>query len=285
METKIIDGKQIAREIRAELKERIAAHVAAGRPTPKMTVILVGDDPASQVYVANKEKACGWIRMQSETLRMPASTTTEEVIAAIERLNQDETVHGILVQLPVPDQIDKAAVLRTIDPRKDVDGFHVINAGQLFTGTGDPLVACTPSGIIQMLKRSGIEISGKYCVVAGRSNIVGKPMAMLMMNENATVTVIHTKTKDDREFIKNADIFISAVGRPKRFTGDDIKEGAVVIDVGIHRTEEGLCGDCDYESMLGKASYITPVPGGVGPMTIAMLLSNCLKAYEDQICL
>ena len=283
METKIIDGKQIAREIRAELKERIAAHVAAGRPAPKMAVILVGEDPASQVYVANKEKACGWIRMQSESVRMPESTTTEEVIAEIERLNGDESVHGILVQLPLPAHIDKDAVLRTIDPVKDVDGFHVVNTGQLFSGTGDPLVACTPSGVIQMLKRSGIEITGKHCVIAGRSNIVGKPMAMLMLQENATVTIIHTRTKDDRYYIQDADIFIAAVGRPKRFCGDDIKEGAVVIDVGIHRLEDGLCGDCDYESMLGKASYITPVPGGVGPMTIAMLLSNCLKAYENQI--
>ena len=283
METKIIDGKQIAREIRAELKERIAAHVANGRPVPKMTVILVGEDPASQVYVANKEKACGWIKMASETLRMPASTTTEEVISVIEKLNQDPGIHGILVQLPLPDHINKEAVLKTIDPKKDVDGFHVVNAGQLFTGTGDPLVACTPSGVIQMLKRSGIEITGKHCVIAGRSNIVGKPMAMLMMNENATVTVIHTRTQNERAFIQDADIFIAAVGRPNRFSGDDIKEGAVVIDVGIHRTENGLCGDCDYASMLGKASYITPVPGGVGPMTIAMLLSNCLKAYEQQI--
>ncbi len=283
METQIIDGKLIARQIRAELKEKIAAYLEKGLPVPKMVVILVGEDPASKVYVANKEKACGWIHMASETLRLPEETTQEELLAHIERLNQDESVHGILVQLPVPKHIDAEAVLMAIDPAKDVDGFHVVNTGKLFTGAKGGMVSCTPAGIIQLLKRSGIEITGKHCVIAGRSNIVGKPMALLMLQENATVTICHSRTVDIERYTRDADIFIAAVGRPKMFGADAVKEGAVVIDVGIHRLEDGLCGDTDYEAMLGKVSAITPVPGGVGPMTIAMLLSNALTAYEGQL--
>ncbi len=282
METKIIDGKAIAREIRGELKEKIRACRAQGYPAPKMAVILAGDDPASQVYVANKEKACGWIQMESVLCRMPADTTQEELLNTVQRLNQDASVNGILVQLPLPDHLDAAQVLEAIDPAKDVDGFHTINTGRLFSGRKGAFVSCTPAGVLQLLKRSGIEIEGKHCVIAGRSNIVGKPMALLMLQENATVTVCHSRTRDLPFFTRQADIFITAVGRPKMFGAEDIKEGAVVIDVGIHRGGNGLCGDTDYQAMLGKASAITPVPGGVGPMTIAMLLTNCFTAYERQ---
>lgn len=283
METKLIDGKQIAREIRAELKEKIASYAEKGLPAPKMVVILVGEDPASKVYVANKEKACGWIHMQSETIRMPEETTQEELLSVIRRLNEDDTVNGILVQLPVPKHIDSGAVLMAIDPAKDVDGFHVVNTGKLFTGASGGMVSCTPSGIVEMIKRSGISIEGKHCVIAGRSNIVGKPMALLMLQENATVTICHSRTTDIGRYTRDADIFIAAVGKPKMFGADMVKEGAVVIDVGIHRTEDGLCGDTDFDAMLGKVAAITPVPGGVGPMTIAMLLANCVKAYESQM--
>lgn len=282
METRIIDGKSIARELRKELKEKIQGYRGQGIPAPKMVVILVGEDPASQVYVANKEKACGWVGIESETFRMPAATTQEELLAKVRELNQDHTVNGILVQLPLPPQLDAEPILRAIDPGKDVDGFHILNTGKLFSGSSDAFVSCTPAGILQMLKRSDIPIAGKHCVIAGRSNIVGKPMALLMLQENATVTVCHSRTQDLASYTRQADIFIAAVGKPRMFGAEFIKEGAVVIDVGIHRTENGLVGDTDYEAMLGKASAITPVPGGVGPMTIAMLLYNCVEAYERQ---
>ncbi len=282
METKIIDGKSIARDLRGELKETIQTYIDRGLQAPKMAVVLVGEDPASQVYVANKEKACKWVNIESVAYRMPAATTQEELLNVVKQLNEDDSINGILVQLPLPKHLDAEPVLRAIDPEKDVDGFHVVNTGKLFTGQKDAYVSCTPAGVVQMLKRSGIEMAGKHCVIAGRSNIVGKPMALLMLNENATVTVCHSKTENITEITKQADIFIAAVGRPKMFGADAIKEGAVVVDVGIHRMDDGLCGDTDYEAMLGKASAITPVPGGVGPMTIAMLLYNCVQAYERQ---
>lgn len=282
METRIMDGQAIARELRGELKEKIQSYMEKGLPAPKMAVILVGEDPASQVYVANKEKACKWVHMESVTYRMPESTTEEELLQVVSQLNDDSTVNGILVQLPLPKHLDAEPILKAIAPEKDVDGFHVVNTGKLFTGQKDAYISCTPAGIVQMLKRSGIEIEGKHCVIAGRSNIVGKPLALLMLQENATVTVCHSKTENITDLTRQADIFVAAVGRPRMFGADAIKEGAVVVDVGIHRTESGLCGDVDYEAMLGKAVAITPVPGGVGPMTIAMLLYNCVQAFERQ---
>lgn len=282
MDTVIIDGKETARTIRGELKQKIQEYMEQGLPAPKMAVILVGEDPASQVYVANKEKACKWIHIDSIAYRLPDTTSEEELLQVVKQLNEDPTVNGILVQLPLPRHLDAEPILKAIAPDKDVDGFHVVNTGKLFTGQQDAFVSCTPAGVVQMLKRYGIEIEGRHCVIAGRSNIVGKPMALLMLQENATVTVCHSKTQNITDITKQADIFIAAVGRPKMFGADAIKEGAVVIDVGIHRTENGLCGDVDYEAMLGKASAITPVPGGVGPMTIAMLLYNCVQAYERQ---
>ena len=282
METKLIDGKQIAREIRAELKEKIKALKEAGKPVPKLVVILVGEDPASEIYVRNKAKACGWIQMESETIQMRADIREEELLDKIQELNQDPGVNGILVQMPLPAGFDAEKVLDAIDPSKDVDGFHPMNVGKMAIGNPTALESCTPAGVIQLLERSGIEISGKYCVVAGRSNIVGKPMARMLLAKNGTVTVLHSKTQNMDEILKQADIFVSAIGKPKFFRGSQFKEGVVIVDVGIHRSEEGICGDVDTQSCQGIASYITPVPGGVGPMTIAMLLYNTLHAYEQQ---
>lgn len=282
METRLIDGKQIAREIRTELKEKIKALTAEGKPAPKLAVILVGEDPASQIYVRNKAKACGWIRMESETITMGKDTKEEELLKKIEELNRDPGVNGILVQMPLPEGLNADRVLKAIDPAKDVDGFHPMNVGKMAVGDPTALESCTPAGVIQLLERSGIEIGGKYCVVAGRSNIVGKPMARMLLAKNGTVTVLHSKTRDMEEILKQADIFVAAIGKPRFFHGSQFKEGAVVIDVGIHHGEDGICGDVDTESCMGVASYITPVPGGVGPMTIAMLLYNTLRAYEQQ---
>lgn len=283
METQLLDGKQTAREIRSELKAQIQDCINKGMPAPCLAVILVGNDEASQVYVNNKEKACGWIGMKSLVCRMPAETTQGELLAKVRELNEDPGINGILVQLPLPRHLDADLVINAIDPAKDVDGFHPVNAGKLSIGHRDAFVSCTPAGVVQLLKRAGIEIASKHCVIAGRSNIVGKPLALLMLRENATVTICHSKTKNLSELTRQADIFIAAVGRPKMFGPEDIREGAVVVDVGMHRLEDGLCGDVDYEACMGKASYMTPVPGGVGPMTIAMLLSNCVQAYKAQL--
>lgn len=282
METKLIDGKQIARDIRGELKEQIKAYTKQNLPTPKLVVILVGEDPASQIYVSNKGKACGWIGMDSETVLMDADVPEEVLLGKIAQLNADPSVNGILVQMPLPEGLDEETVLMAIDPAKDVDGFHPMNVGKMAIGDPSALVSCTPAGVIQLLKRSGVEISGKRCVVAGRSNIVGKPMARLLLAENGTVTVCHSRTKDMDSILKEADIFVSAIGKPKFFKGEQFKEGAVIIDVGIHRSDDGICGDVDFDSCLGHVSHITPVPGGVGPMTIAMLLYNTVRAYEQQ---
>lgn len=282
METRVIDGKQIARQIRAELKEQIQGYVQEGYDAPKLAVILVGEDPASQIYVNNKAKACGWIGMGSETIRMSEETSERELLDRIEALNADPSVNGILVQMPLPKGLDEGKVLLAIDPEKDVDGFHPMNVGRMAIGDPHALVSCTPAGVIQLLKRSGITISGKRCVVAGRSNIVGKPMARLLLAENGTVTVCHSRTENMDAILKQADIFVSAIGKPKFFRGEQFREGTVIIDVGIHRSEAGICGDVDFDSCQGIASYITPVPGGVGPMTIAMLLYNTVRAYEAQ---
>ncbi len=243
-----------------------------------LAVIQVGDDPASSVYVGNKKKACAYIGIASLSYELPEETTQEELLALIDKLNKQKDVDGILVQLPVPKHIDEDAVIRAIAPEKDVDGFHPQSVGALCIGQR-VFVSCTPAGIIQLLKRSGIEIAGKECVVIGRSNIVGKPMALLLLRENGTVTVAHSRTKDLKEVTKRADILVAAVGKPKMITREYIKEGAVVIDVGIHRNENNkLCGDVDYDDVAPVCSAITPVPGGVGPMTIAMLMNNCVES-------
>ena len=277
--TQIIDGKRISLEIKDELKEKVAKLKEEGRECC-LAVIQVGNDPASSVYVRNKKKACEYIGIRSLSYELPEETTEEELLALIQKLNQDTSVHGILVQLPVPKHIVEDHIIKAIDPRKDVDGFHPMNVGALTIGERG-FVSCTPAGIIQLLKRSDIDIEGKNCVVIGRSNIVGKPMALLMLRENATVTIAHSRTKNLKELCKTADILIVAIGKPKFITAEYVKEGAVVIDVGIHRNAENkLCGDVDYEDVAPHTAAITPVPGGVGPMTIAMLMHNCVEAME-----
>ncbi len=272
-----IDGKVISQQIKDELKEKVLKLKEEGMEIC-LAVIQVGNDPASCVYVGNKKKACAYIGIKSLSYELPYETTEEELIALIEKLNNDDSVHGILVQLPVPEHINEKNIINAISPKKDVDGFHPASVGALSIGEKG-FVSCTPAGIIQLLKRSDIEIAGKECVVVGRSNIVGKPMAMLLLRENGTVTICHSKTKDLKEVCKRADILVVAIGRPKMIDASYVKEGAVVIDVGIHRDENNkLCGDVDYASVEPVAGAITPVPGGVGPMTIAMLMNNCVEA-------
>lgn len=277
----IIDGKAISTMIKDELKEKVAQMKAEGTNIC-LAVIQVGADPASSVYVRNKKNACAYIGIESLSYELPEETTQEELLELIDKLNNDKAVNGILVQLPVPKQIDEDAIIKAIDPIKDVDGFHPQSVGTMSIGQPG-FLSCTPAGVIQLLKRSGIEISGKECVVVGRSNIVGKPMAMLLLRENGTVTITHSRTKDLKEVTKRADILIAALGKPKFITKDYVKEGAVVIDVGIHRMENGkLCGDVDYDDVQDIVSAITPVPGGVGPMTIAMLMNNCVESVSLQ---
>ncbi len=273
----IINGKEISAQIKEELKDKVKA-MKEGGISVCLAVIQVGDDPASSVYVGNKKKACAYIGITSLSYELPEETTQEELLALIGELNKRKDVNGILVQLPVPAHIDKDAVIRAIAPEKDVDGFHPQSVGALCIGQ-EGFVSCTPAGIIQLLKRSGIEIAGKECVIIGRSNIVGKPMALLLLRENGTVTVTHSGTKDLKEVTRRADILVAAVGKPKMITREYVKEGAVVIDVGIHRNENNkLCGDVDYDDVAPVCSAITPVPGGVGPMTIAMLMNNCVES-------
>ncbi len=277
----IIDGKLISAQIKDECRERVAALKEQGIEVA-LAVIQVGNDPASSVYVGNKKKACAYIGINSLSYELPEETTQEELLSLIEELNGRRDVNGILVQLPLPAHIEESRVLQAIDPKKDVDGFHPQNVGALCIGNPG-FVSCTPAGIIQLLKRSGIEIAGKECVVIGRSNIVGKPMALLLLQENGTVTVTHSRTRDLKEVTRRADILVVAVGKPKMITADYVKDGAVVIDVGIHRNEQNkLCGDVDYENVAAKCSAITPVPGGVGPMTIAMLMHNCVESVALQ---
>lgn len=276
---KIIDGKQISLDIKNELKEKVAKYKEQGIEIT-LAVVKVGNDPASAVYVRNKEKACEYVGINSKTLVLPEETTEEELLNVVKELNEDKNVNGILVQLPLPKHIDESKVLLTIDSTKDVDGFHPVNVGKMVIGE-DTFLPCTPAGIIEMIKRTDIDIEGKECVVIGRSNIVGKPMAMLMLKENATVTIAHSRTKDLKEVTKRADIIVAAIGKAKFVTADYVKEDAVVIDVGMDRDENGkLCGDVDFESVSKVASAITPVPGGVGPMTVTMLLVNCLRSVE-----
>ncbi|MED9903260.1 MAG: bifunctional methylenetetrahydrofolate dehydrogenase/methenyltetrahydrofolate cyclohydrolase FolD [Lachnospiraceae bacterium] len=279
--TQIIDGKAISVQIKDELKEKVGGLKAQGKEVT-LAVIQVGEDPASTVYVGNKKKACAYIGIRSLAYELPEATSEKELLDLIAELNGRKDVNGILVQLPLPKHIDEDKVIRSIDPKKDVDGFHPQSVGALCIGEPG-FVSCTPAGIIQLLKRSGIEIAGKECVVIGRSNIVGKPMSLLLLRENGTVTVAHSKTRDLRSVTKRADILVAAVGKPKMITRDYVKEGAVVIDVGIHRMENGkLCGDVDYEDVAPVCSAITPVPGGVGPMTIAMLMNNCVESITIQ---
>lgn len=274
--TQIIDGKKISQEIKEEVKAKVEALQAKGI-VRTLAVIQVGNDPASAVYVNNKKKACAYVGIRSLSYELAEETTQEELLALIGELNQREDVDGILVQLPLPKHIDEDRVLLAISPEKDVDGFHPMNVGNLSIGRPG-YVSCTPAGIIELLKRSGIAIEGKECVVLGRSNIVGKPMAMLLLRENGTVTVCHSRTKDVKEITRRADILVVAVGKPMLIDETYVKEGAVVIDVGIHRDAANrLCGDVNFERVAPHCTAITPVPGGVGPMTIAMLMKNCAE--------
>lgn len=275
----IIDGKKISQEIKNELKDKVTALKAEGKSIC-LAVIQVGSDPASSVYVGNKKKACAYIGIESLAYELPEETTQEELLDLVRKLNEDDKINGILVQLPLPKQIDEKKVIQAIAPEKDVDGFNEKNVGALCVGSKG-YVSCTPLGIIQLLKRSGVEISGKHCVVIGRSNIVGKPMSLLLLRENGTVTICHSRTQNIKEITKQADILIVAVGKPKFIDESYVKEGAAVIDVGIHRNENNkLCGDVDFEKVAPHTSAITPVPGGVGPMTIAMLMYNCVSSVE-----
>lgn len=278
MTAKILDGAAMALEVEKELKQRVEALRERG-VVPGLCVILVGSDPASQTYVANKEKACARLGIHSQTLRMAAETTQAELEASIERANEDEAIHGILVQLPLPAHLDEHRALALIRPEKDVDGFHAVNMGRLARGE-DCVAACTPKGALHMLKAAGVPIAGQNAVVIGRSNIVGKPMALLLLQENATVTICHSRTEDLAEHTRRADILVAAVGKPRFVTADMVKEGAAVLDVGINRVDGKLCGDVDFETVKEKAGWISPVPGGVGKMTIAMLMENTVSAAE-----
>ncbi len=276
----IINGKELAQKIRRELKEDVEELKKKGI-NPKLAVIMVGDNKASEVYVRNKSKACNEVGIEFEEFLKDSNTTQEELISLIDELNNRNDIHGILLQSPIPEHLDIREAFNRIDYKKDVDGFHPINVGKLSIGE-DCFISCTPYGVIKMLEAYNIEIEGKHAVVIGRSNIVGKPLVQCLLNKNATVTICHSKTKNIAEIVKEADIVIAALGKPKFVTEDMIKEGAVVIDVGINRNEEGkLVGDVDFENVEKKASYITPVPGGVGPMTIAMLLNNVVKAAKN----
>ncbi|GIN89572.1 bifunctional protein FolD [Siminovitchia terrae] len=282
MTAKLIDGKKISQEIRKGLEKEVAELTAKG-VKPGLAVILVGDNPASRTYVTSKQKSCRAIGMESVLIEYPADVSEKELLDKIKELNEDDTIHGILVQLPIPPHISETKVIETISPEKDVDGFHPINIGKMMTGQ-DTFLPCTPFGVMEMLKYIGINPEGKHAVIIGRSNIVGKPMGQLLLNENATVTYCHSRTNDLKSFTQQADILVAAVGRAKMVKADHIKEGAVVIDVGMNKDEHGkLCGDVDFEDVKSKASHITPVPGGVGPMTITMLLYNTVKSAQKRL--
>ncbi len=279
MDPKIIDGKRFSKDIKEEIRDKVSKLHREGKEVA-LAVILVGENPASQVYVRNKQKACEFTGIKSLSYNLPEDTSEEELLDLIEELNHRDDVNGILVQLPLPKQINEERILDRIDPKKDVDGFHPVSVGNLSIGRPG-YVSCTPAGIIELLKRSDIPMDGKNVVIVGRSNIVGKPMAILMLRENATVTICHSHTKNMREITSQADILVAAIGKPKFFKKEDVKEGAVVIDVGMDRDENNkLCGDVDFDDVYDKVSHITPVPGGVGPMTIAMLMSNVLHSLE-----
>lgn len=273
---KIIDGKAISAAVRAELKNEIKSMAKK----PGLAVVIVGDDPASKIYVRNKHKACAEVGIYSEIHALAAETTNDELLALIKQLNENDRIHGVLVQLPLPKHINEELVISSIDPRKDVDAFSAVNIGKIMTGN-PAFLPCTPAGVMTLLERTGIDVTGRECVVVGRSNIVGKPMAMLLLAANGTVTVCHSKTKNLADICRRADILVVAIGRAEYITGDMIKPGAVVIDVGMNRTQDGkLAGDVEYKSAFAAASYITPVPGGVGPMTITTLLRNTVTAAK-----
>lgn len=278
----IIDGKKVSAEVKEEVRQQTLKLKETHGITPGLAVVIVGDDPASRVYVNNKKKACELVGFKSEEYALPAETTQQELLNLVETLNNKDDINGILVQIPLPKHLDDKSVIAAINPKKDVDAFHAVNVGKIMLGEYD-FLPCTPAGVMEMLHSYNIEVSGKNCVVIGRSNIVGKPMAMLLLHENGTVTICHSRTKNLAEVTKQADILVAAVGRPKFVTADMVKDGAVVIDVGMDRDENGkLCGDVDFENVKDKCSYITPVPGGVGPMTIATLMKNTLKAAKIQ---
>lgn len=276
----IIDGKAVSAQVKEEIRQEVEALKAKGVEIG-LAVVIVGDDPASQVYVKNKEKACETVGFNSYKYALPAETTEEELLALVDKLNKDDKVDGILVQLPLPKHLDDKIIINNIRPDKDVDAFHPVNVGKIMIGDYS-FLPCTPAGVMELIKSTGTDVAGKECVVIGRSNIVGKPQAMLLLHQNGTVTITHSKTKNLKEVCARADILVAAVGRAKMVTADYIKEGAVVIDVGMNRDENGkLCGDVDFEACKEKAGYITPVPGGVGPMTIAMLMKNTLTAGKE----
>lgn len=281
MAAQLLDGKTMSNELREKLALRVDNLKARG-VTPGLAVILVGEDPASQIYVKNKGLGCAQVGMHSVTIRLPETTTQQELETQIDQLNSDAAIHGILVQLPLPTGLDEAAALARIAPEKDVDGFHVVNAGKLFTGQKG-VVACTPKGAMEMIRRTGIDLSGKEAVVVGRSNIVGKPMAMLLLQQNATVTMCHSRTQHLAEHTRRADVLVAAVGKPRFITADMVKPGAIVIDVGINRVDGKVVGDVDFDAVKEVASWITPVPGGVGRMTITMLLENTIEAAERTV--
>lgn len=281
MAAQLLDGKAMSNELREKLALRVENLKARG-VTPGLAVILVGEDPASQIYVKNKGLGCAQVGMHSVTIRLPETTTQQELETQIDQLNGDAAIHGILVQLPLPAGLDEAAALARIAPEKDVDGFHVVNAGKLFTGQKG-VVACTPKGAMEMIRRTGIDLSGKEAVVVGRSNIVGKPMAMLLLQQNATVTMCHSRTQHLAEHTRRADVLVAAVGKPRFITADMVKPGAIVIDVGINRVDGKVVGDVDFDAVKEVASWITPVPGGVGRMTITMLLENTIEAAERTV--
>jgi methylenetetrahydrofolate dehydrogenase (NADP+)/methenyltetrahydrofolate cyclohydrolase len=279
MPAHIIHGKEVAAEIKLQLEQEVNSLVERGIK-PGLTVVVVGDDPASQVYVRNKGKECEKLGMRSEIIRLPEATSQAELLGVLDELNLNSEVHGILVQLPLPKHITEEAVLLAIDPSKDVDGFHPVSVGNMIIG-GDSFLPCTPAGVIELIRRTGLDMAGKHAVVVGRSNIVGKPVSMLLLREHATVTICHSRTKNIEEITRQADILIAAVGRANLVKKDWVKPGAVVIDVGVNRLDNGkLCGDVDFEDVIEVAGYITPVPGGVGPMTITMLLQNTLQAAK-----
>jgi len=281
MTAQLLDGKQTAHKVRENIKKEVDRLKTEGKPVPGLAVVIVGDNPASKVYVGQKEKACEAVGFNSILHRLPEDTSQEELLDLVEKMNKDSEVNGILVQLPLPKHIDSNKVIEAIDLEKDVDGFHPSNMGRLVSGLKS-VHPCTPKGIMYLLEEYEIDIEGKEAVIVGRSNIVGKPVAHMLLDKNATVTICHSRTKNIGEHTRKADILIAAVGRPRFITSDMVKDGAVVVDVGINRLEEGLVGDVDFENLVEKVSWITPVPGGVGPMTIAMLLLNTIEAYKGK---
>tara|TARA_B100000686_G_C16806630_1_gene991425 strand:- start:8085 stop:8939 length:855 start_codon:yes stop_codon:yes gene_type:complete len=283
MSFELIDGKLVSNNIRQEIKEKVSSLLNKHSQVPGLAAVLVGDNPASEIYVRNKRKACADVGIYSEEYKLPEDTTQDELLKIIDGLNNNDKINGILVQLPLPNHIDESLILKSVSPQKDVDGFHPVNAGLLFQGE-QKFIACTPHGIIKMLEFYNIDIQGKNAVVLGRSNIVGKPASMLLLQKHATVTICHSRTKNLQEILKEADIIVAAIGRAHFVTKDMVKEGAVVIDVGINRLDTGkLAGDVDFENVKDLCSHITPVPGGVGPMTITMLLWNTVMSLEDSI--